>query len=111
MVGERCAALAALPDTTLEAQVRAWRVQTRQRLAGHLEAALARHPEADARWREIATRVAACNRDADRTERIDPAELACHRSALAQVAAVAPHWPQLWKRMRDGRAEFDALLG
>lgn len=110
-VGERCAALATQPDMALEAQVRAWRVQMRQRLAGHLEAALARHPEADARWREIAIRVAACNRDADRSERIDPAELACHRSALAQAAAVAPHWPQLWQRMRDGREAFDALLG
>ena len=83
----------------------------RQRLAGHLEAALARHPDADARWREIATAVASCNREADRTERIDPAELARYRSALAQAAAVAPHWPRLWERMRDGRAEFDALLG
>ena len=37
-------------------------------------------------------------------------EAGCGEDALAQVAAVAPHWPRLWERMRDGRAAFEGLL-
>jgi hypothetical protein len=109
-VGVRCAALAAEPDPILAGQVHAFRGGLMQRLADHLDAALQRHPDADPAWREIAAGIVAANRGAALARPVDASELACHRRALAQVAAVAPHWPRLWERMRDGRAAFEGLL-
>lgn len=109
-VGARCAALAAEPEPVLAGQVHAFRAGLMQRLADHLDAALQRHPDADPAWREIVAGIVAANRGDAAVRPPDASELANHRRALAQVAAVAPHWPRLWERMRDGRAAFEGLL-
>lgn len=109
-IGAHCAALAAEPDPVLSGRVQDFRGGLMRRLAGHLEAALQRHPDADPAWRGIAAAIVAANRGDAPMRPLHASELACHRRALAQVAAVAPHWPRMWTRLRDGRAEFEGLL-
>jgi len=108
-IGARCAALATEPDRVLAARVCEFRDGLRGRLVGHLDAALQRHPSADPAWREIAGAIAAANRGSA-APGIDALALAQHRAALDQAAAVAPCWPALWARMRDGRDAFEGFL-
>ena len=107
-IGRHCAELAAGRDTDLNDAVLRWRSAMFAQLVGHLSDGLARYPDAPPAWRAHVAAMIEANVGQARSDRLPDGEVAHVRTALQQVADVAPHWPATWERARSAGVDVIA---